>query len=62
MPLSLLVKWEVVTPNRRLGQWESISNIILYSLVLIDFLSQMWGWFGGGGGCFSCILCYFQHF
>ena len=29
-----------------------------------DFVSQMWGWFFffGGGGCFSHILCYFQHF
>ena len=30
-----------------------------------DFVSQMWGWFGGGGGwgCnVSHILCYFQHF
>ena len=23
MPLHLLVKWEVVSPNSRLGQWES---------------------------------------
>ena len=27
-----------------------------------DFVSQMWGWFGGGGGLFSHILCYFKHF
>ena len=27
-----------------------------------DFVSQMWGWLGGGGVMFSHILCYFQHF
>ena len=38
MPLHLLVKWEVVSPNSRWGQWESISNISS-----IPLLSQMWG-------------------
>ena len=58
VPLQLLVKWEVVSPNSRKGQWESISDIIVYSLVLIFYLNC-------GGGLrvmFSCILCYFQHF
>ena len=45
IPLHLLVKWEVVSPNSRYGQWVSISNIcILYSLVLICVCG------GGGGG------------
>ena len=43
--LHLLVKWEVVSPNSREGQLESIS--IIYPLFpYSDFVSQMWG--GGG--------------
>ena len=46
VPLHLLVKWEVVTPNSIEGQY-------LYPLYPLfpcsDFVSQMWGWFGGGG-------------
>ena len=51
MSLHLLVKWEVVSPNSRWGQLEYISIImIIYPLFLCsDFVSQMWGWFGGGG-------------
>ena len=47
VPLHLLVKWEVVSPNSREGQLESISIYILYSLVLILYLKCG----GGGGGC-----------
>ena len=55
MPLHLLVKWEVVSPNSREGQLESIS--IIYPLFpCSDFVSQMWGWFGGGG------VMFFLHF
>ena len=53
MPLHLLVKWEVVSPNSREGQLESISIIIiLYSLVLILYLKC-----GGGLG-----VMFFSHF
>ena len=52
MPLHLLVKWEVVSPNSREGQLESISIISLYSLVLILYLKC-----GGGGG-----VMFFSHF
>ena len=48
MPLHLLVKWVVVSPNSREGQLQSISNIS--SIHCSDFVSQMRGWFGGGGG------------
>ena len=55
MPLHLLVKWEVVSPNSREGQFESIS--IISSIPLFsDLVSQMWGWFGGGG------VMFFSHF
>ena len=59
MLLHLLVKWEVVSPNSRWGQWESISNIILYSLVLIFDLKHIkfFGGEGGGGG-----VIFFLHF
>ena len=50
MPLHLLVKWEVVSPNSREGQLESISIYILYSLVLILYL-KCGGGLGGGGEC-----------
>ena len=43
----------MVSPNSRWGQWESIPNIILYSLVLIFDLKHIkcgGGWGGGGGG------------
>ena len=56
MPLHLLVKWEVVSPNSREGQLESIS--IISSIPLSDFVSQMWGWFGEGGGG----VMFFSHF
>ena len=46
VPLHLLVKWEVISPNSREGQLGSIS-IILYS-PCSDFVSQMWG----GGNVF----------
>ena len=49
VPLHLLVKWEVVTPNSREGQFESISIYILYSLVLILYLKC-------GGGLVFCML------
>ena len=55
MPLHLLVKWEVVSPNSREGQLGSIS-IILYSLVLILYL-KCGGGLGGGGG-----VMFFSHF
>ena len=49
MPLHLLVKWEVVTPNSIEGQ-DSWNLYPLYPLFPhSDFVSQMWGWFGGGG-------------
>ena len=54
MPLHLLVKWEVVSPNSREGQFGSIS-IILYSLVLILYL-KCGGGLGGGG------VMFFSHF
>ena len=43
--LHLLVNWEVVSPNSRQGQLESIS--IIPSFPCSYFVSQMWGWFGG---------------
>ena len=61
MPLHLMVKWEVVSPNSRYrGQWESnISNIILYSRVLVFDLKHIkcGGGLGGGGG-----VIFFLHF
>ena len=52
VPLHLLVKWEVVSPNSREGQLETISIILYYinSLVLILYL-KCGGGLGGGGGC-----------
>ena len=48
-PLHLLVKWEVVSPNSRYP---------LYPLFpCSDFVSQMWGGLGGGGG-----VMFFTHF
>ena len=47
MPLHLLVKWEVVSPNSRWGQLESIS--IISSVPLFCFCISNVGWFGGGG-------------
>ena len=47
MPLHLLVKWEVVSPNSRWGQLESIS--IIFSIPLFWFCISNVGWFGGGG-------------
>ena len=35
MPLHLLVKWEVLSPNSRWGQWESISNIYIKTIVVL---------------------------
>ena len=35
MPLHLLVKWEVVSPDSRSGQWESISNIYQTKIVVL---------------------------
>ena len=69
---SLLVKWEVVSPNTgsRQGQLESIS-IIYSDFVCISNVGVVLGGGGGGvvgggggGGCngFLHILCYFQHF
>ena len=49
VPLHLLVKWEVVSPNSRWGQLESIS--IISSIPLFWFCISNVGWFGGGGGC-----------
>ena len=57
VPLHLLVKWEVVSPNSRERQLESISIISLYSLVLILYLECGGGWGGGGGG-----VLFFSHF
>ena len=55
MPLHLLVKWEVVSPNSRWGQLESIS--IISSIPLFWFCISNVGWFGGGGG-----VMFFSHF
>ena len=52
--LQLLVKWEVVSPNSREGQLESM-HYILYSLVLILYL-KCGGGLGGGG------VMFFSHF
>ena len=52
MPLHLLVKWEVVSPNSRWGQLESIS--IISSIPLFWFcISNVGVVWGGGGGCFN---------
>ena len=51
MPLHLLVKWEVVSPNSRWGQLESIS--IISSIPLFWFCISI----GGGGG-----VMFFSHF
>ena len=48
MPLHLLVKWEVVSPNSR-GTVSIYIHYILYSLVLIVYLKCGGGL--GGGGC-----------
>ena len=56
MPLHLLVKWEVVSPNSRYRDSENLYPI--YPLFpCSDFVSQMWGWFGEGGG-----VMFFLHF
>ena len=47
MPLHLLVKWEVVSPNSREGQLQSISIIFIILVVILYF--KCGG--GGGGGC-----------
>ena len=49
MPLHLLVKWEVVSPNSRWGQLESIS--IISSIPLFWFCISNVGVVWGGGGC-----------
>ena len=52
MPLHLLVKWEVAKDG------DSWNLYPLYHLFpCSDFVSQMWGWFGGGGG-----VMFFSHF
>ena len=51
VPLHLLVKWKVVSPNSREGHLESPL------FPCSDFVSQMWGWLGGGGG-----VIFFSHF
>ena len=49
VPLHLLVKWEVVSPNSREGQLEYIS--IISSIPLFWFcISNVGGGWGGGGG------------
>ena len=52
MSLHLLVKWEVVSPNSRWGQLESIS--IISSIPLFWFCISNVGWFGG--------VIFFSHF
>ena len=47
VPIHLLVKWEVVSPNSREGQLESIS--IISSITLFWFCISNVGWFGVGG-------------
>ena len=49
VPLHLLVKWEVVSPNSREGQLESIS--IISSIPLFWFCISNVGVVWGGGGC-----------
>ena len=49
MPLHLLVKWEVVSPNSREGQLESIS--IISSIPLFWYCISNVGVVWGGGGC-----------
>ena len=60
----LLVKWEgfLQIPVVDRDSWNLYPLYPLFPCS--DFVSQMWGWFGGGGGgvMFSDILCYFQHF
>ena len=57
VPLHLLVKWEVVSPNSsRWGQLESISIMDYPLFPCSDFVSQMWG---GGGGV---GVMFFSHF
>ena len=48
VPLHLLVKWEVVSPNSREGQLASISIISSIPLVVILYL-KCGGGLGGGG-------------
>ena len=50
VPLHLLVKWEVVSPNSREGQLQSISIIFIILVVILYF---KWG----GGG-----VMFFSHF
>ena len=49
VPLHLLAKWEVVSPNSRWGQWEAIniSSILLFWFVISNVCVVG----GGGGGC-----------
>ena len=54
VPLYLLVKWEVVSPNSREGQLESIS--IISSIPLFWFCISKWG--GGGVLFFSHFMLY----
>ena len=56
VPLHLLVKWEVVSPNSREGQLEYISIISFIPLVwlCISNVGVVWG---GGGG-----VMFFSHF
>ena len=56
VPLHLLVKWEVISPNSRWGQLESIS--IISSIPLFWFCIWNVGVVWGGGGC----VMFFSHF
>ena len=46
---SLLVKWEVVSPVVDRDSWNLYPLYPLFPCS--DIVSQMWEWFGGGGGC-----------
>ena len=48
VPLHLLVKWEVVSPNSRFTVGIYIHYTSILRFPCSDFVSQMWWWFGGG--------------
>ena len=51
---SLTGRWFLQIVDRDSGNQNPIYPLFSYS----DFLSQMWGWFGGGGGVFLHFMLF----